>query len=258
MKKNEKKLRKTNKGSITVEACLVVPLFLFFMLAMADIIMLFMAEAHIHQSLIEAAGYMAQYAYLEDKLVKNEKKGKILVDSAILNQKFREYLGEDYYVDKIVSGGKNGIILTIKQDTDNPKIFLARAGYQMGIAVPILGRMSFFRSNQVKQKAFVGYSSEEQAKDMYVYVTPEQSVYHLKRSCTHLSLSVHSVGSSQKGNYTPCSFCGREHNKDGRIYISRTSNVYHNNVGCSGLKRSVKRVKKSEVGGLGPCSRCGR
>lgn len=253
--KNKKRI---NEGSITVEACLVIPLFLFFMLAMADIMMLFMAEAHIHQSLIEAAGYMAQYAYLEDKLVNNENKGKILVDSVIMNQKFREYLGEDYYVEKIIAGGKSGIILTIKQDADNPKIFLARAGYQAGIDVPILGKKVFFRSNRVKQKAFVGYSSEEQAKDTYVYVTPEQSVYHLKRSCTHLSLSVHSVENSQKGSYTPCSFCGRESNKDGKIFISRTTNVYHNNAGCSGLKRSVKRVKKSEVGGLGPCSRCGR
>ena len=50
------------KGFITVEACMVVPLFLFFMLAMASVIMLLLAEAHIHQSLVEAAGYTAQYA----------------------------------------------------------------------------------------------------------------------------------------------------------------------------------------------------
>lgn len=280
--KKEEKLREKNLGSVTVETCLAVPLFLFFMLAMADLYMLFMAEAHIHQSLAEAAGYTAQYAYLEDRLrthgtdqgtdknqadfekpdpkgdlQKEENALNVLVNSAILIKKFREYLGDDIYVEKMIAGGKNGILLTIKMDTDNPKIFLAKAGYRGVFDVPLLGSMSIPLSNQIKQKAFLGYSREEREMDSYVYVTPEQSVYHMRRSCTHLSLSVHSAASSQKRNHVPCSFCGKEPNTSGKIYLTRTTNVYHNNAACSGLKRSVRRVKKSEVKGLNPCSRCG-
>lgn len=269
---------KRQKGFITVEACMVVPLFLFFMLAMANIIMLLLAEAHIHQSLLEAAGYTAQYAYLEERLANGNKKenlpdsenslkntssngsdlGSKIMNYAILAKHFQEYIGEDYYVEKMVCGGKKGIVITMKQDNDNSKIYLIEAKYYGKIMVPMFPNMQIALSNRVKQKAFVGYSKEEQETDIYVYITPEQSVYHTRRSCTHLSLSIHSAPDTQKKNYVPCGFCGRK-KKDtgGSIYLTRTTNVYHNNRNCSGLKRSVKRVKKSEVGGLGPCSRCG-
>lgn len=273
----ERKGRRKHTGSITVEACLVIPLFLFFMLAMADIIMLLLAEAHIHQSLAEAAGYTAQYAYLEDGINTGRKKRAVsegkpvsnqdtskakggtekIVNFAILVTRFQKYLGDDYYVERMISGGKGGIILSIKEDVENPKIFVAKAGYCGRFKVPLLGEITVPLTNQIKQKAFVGYSEEEQEVDTYVYITPEQSVYHTTRNCTHLSLSVRSAAGSQKNNYTPCSFCGRRKNTTGKIYISRTGNVYHNNPNCSGLKRTVKRVKKKEAGGLGPCSRCG-
>ena len=263
---------KRQKGFITVEACMVVPLFLFFMLAMASVIMLLLAEAHIHQSLVEAAGYTAQYAYLEEQLGKKNKKvslpdsakqksshiGNKIINYTILSTHFQEYLGEDFYVEKMVCGGKKGIIITAKQDTDNPKIYLIEARYYGRLMVPMFQSMQIPLKNRVKQKAFVGYSKEEQETDIYVYITPEQSVYHTKRSCTHLSLSVYSASEHQKVNCVPCGFCGRKkRDTKGTIYLTRTTNVYHNNQSCSGLKRSVKRVKKSEVGGLGPCTRCG-
>lgn len=276
-------MREKNVGSVTVEACLVVPLFLFFMLAMADMFMLFMAEAHIHQSLAEAAGYTAQYAYLENRLrmhkgnqttdknqteqekpdlkeASQKEKGSLsdLIHSAILIKKFHEYLGDDFYVEKMIAGGRDGIAVSIKMDTDNSKIFLAEAHYRGIFDVPLLGSMSISLSNQMKQKAFLGYSKEDQEMDSYVYVTPEQSVYHMRRSCTHLSLSIYRAASSQKKNYVPCSFCGKEPDVNGTIYLTRTTNVYHNSAGCSGLKRSVRRVKMSEVRGLAPCSRCGK
>lgn len=274
--------KKHNKGSATVEACLVVPLFLFFMLAMADMLMLFIADAHIHQSLAEAAGYTAQYAYLEEVLINkagleysgtadlNQRRESSLkavsekdsslntfINTAIVIQKFREYLGEDFYVEKIISGGKNGIIISVKPDADNPKIFIVRAAFCGRAEIPLIGNLTVPLTEQIRQKAFLGYSKEEQAADTYVYVTPTQSVYHTKRSCTHLSLSVHSASGSRKGDYIPCRFCGKEALTDDTIYLTRTTNVYHTNSGCSGLKRTIKRIKKEEAAGLSPCSRCG-
>lgn len=251
-------MRERNKGYITVEVCLVVPLFLFFMLSISGIFMLLMAEAHIHQSLAEAAGYTAQYAYLEKKLLKNE--GEYIENignQAILVKQFHTYLGNDFYVEKMVLNGAEGIILTISKDKKNKKIFIAKARYLAGINLPILGDLKISLSNEIRQKAFWGYSREEKG-DCYVYVTPEQSVYHTRRSCTHLSLSVQKKKNGQKGNYAPCGLCGKPSNDKGSIYVSRTGNVYHYRAECSGLKRIVKRIKIEEAAGLGPCSRCGR
>lgn len=251
-------MQKKNKGYITVEACLVVPLFLFFMLSISGISMLLMAEAHVHQSLAEAAGYTAQYSYLERKLFENNGESiEDIVDLAVLTKQFRTYLGDDFYVKKMIINGKNGIVLTVTKDSENKKIFIAKARYLFQIKIPILGDFQIPVADEIKQKAFLGYSKEERS-ECYVYVTPEQSVYHTTRSCTHLSLSIQKKDSRQKGNYKPCSFCGTGSNDTGSIYITKTGNVYHYRADCSGLKRTVRRIKIEEAAGLGPCSRCGR
>ncbi|MDO5154362.1 MAG: pilus assembly protein [Eubacteriales bacterium] len=252
-----------NRGMITIEACFVVPLFLFFMLSVAGIYMVLLADAHIHQSLAEAAGEVAQYAYLEDCYRKQSKSSvQNLVNMAMLNQKFRNYLGEDLFVEKVVKSGKNGIVVTAKQDQKNAKIFVAKARYLICVQVPFLGKKVFYRENEMKQKNFVGYSKEESSgygdENTYVYVTPEQSVYHTKRSCTHLELTIHSESAHNKSHYVPCHFCARKRGSGNEIYVSKTNNIYHCNRACSGLKRTIMRVKKTEIGGLNVCSRCGK
>lgn len=247
-----------NKGSVTVEACVVLPLFLFFMLGIAEIHMLLMAEAHIHQSLSEAADYTAQYCYLESRL-STEKMGNIekLIRSGILLKQFRMVLGEDFYVEQVITGGRDGVILTVTADKKNPKIFIAKARYFVKIKLPVIGEFQIELFNQIKQKAFLGYSKEEQS-ECYVYVTPNQEVYHTRRNCSHLRLDVQKKSNMEKRNYKPCGFCGNETDSSRGIYVAKTGEVYHCNENCIGLKRTVKRVNIKEVGNLGLCQRCRR
>ncbi len=247
-----------NRGSVTVEACLVVPLFLFFMLAIADFIMLLFAEAHIHQSLAEAADYTAQYAYLEKKLLgETGNQTRSILNTAVLTKQFYIYLGEDANVEKIIQNGKYGILLSIEVNQENEKVFTARAGYFVNIHIPLLGSYHMKVSDSIKQKAFLGYGREEKI-DTYVYITPNQEVYHRHRACSHLSVKVKEISISSKDNYTPCTFCGRDKNAGNKIYVSETGRVFHYRRECSGLKRTVNRVKLNEVKGLGACQRCSR
>lgn len=251
-------MKKLNNGSVTVEACLVVPIFLFFMLSMVNIAMLFMAEARIHQSLSEASIYTAQYEYLERKIEgKSEREDYNLGNKIVLYKQFFKYLNNDSYVEKVVSNGKKGILLTIEEDEGNPKIFIAKARYKVKFSLPMLGNFHVALSNQVKQKYFIGYSKEEKS-DSYVYVTPYQSVYHRNRNCTHLCLDIRESEEKNKGSYKPCSFCGKYKNENQKIYVSKSSRIYHNHKDCSGLKRTVTRVKLKEVNGLRECQRCGK
>lgn len=250
------KLIRINKGYITVEACVVVPLFLFFMLAVGRLVMLMFAEAHIHQSLAEAANYTAGYCYLEEKLsAGTQTEG--LINLAILTKQFRTYLGDDPYVEQTIKNGKTGIILSIKHDADNKKIFTVKAVFFASIQIPVLGNYYVRMTDVIKEKAFIGYERGEN-KDRYVYVTPNESVYHSRRSCSHLSLSVSEIREGQKGDYSPCGFCGKDNSVSGKFYIAKTGNVYHSRSDCSGLKRTIRRVSIENVGGLGPCQRCGR
>lgn len=259
---------KKNRGYITVEASIVVPIFLFFMLGMAEICMILMAEAHIHQALAAATDYVAQHCYLEQKILKgtkdvpDKKRDECvidignLVDIAIVKKQFATYLGDDFYVERMVSGGSNGIILTVKRDNSNSKIMQIAARYQAKVILPLLGSYSINLSNQIKQKAFVGFSEEEyNNKDCYVYVTPNREAYHTRRDCTHLKLDVRSVLVDLQHTYMPCYYCGQGKKED-RLYVAKNGEVYHTTKDCVGLKRTVRRVKRTSVEGIGACERC--
>lgn len=236
-----------NKGYITVEASIVVSLFLFFLLGMTGLYKVLMAEAHIHQALASTAEYMGQYAYLDKKLI----------NSLTATGQCQSYLGEDFYVEQMVNGGKKGIWVKVASDEKNEKILLLTATYQVQVTLPLLGTYSTTLSNQIKQKTFVGFSKEEfMEEDNYVYVTPNREAYHLRRDCTHLQLDVRSIRSIPLGKYAPCHYCGM--GVEGKLfYLAKNGEVYHCNEDCVGLKRTVRRVKRSTVESLGACSRCG-
>lgn len=242
-----------NKGTVTVEACLVVPVFLFFMMIVTRLSAMLLADAKIHQSLAEAAGYTAQYCYLEDRLKKNGTVSDI-VNTGVLISQFRDYLGDSFYVDSCVAGGRNGIVITQKKDPDNPKVFYARADYCFQVEVPFLGKYQMRRRNEIRQKGFLGFDPSEEMGDTYVFITPNEAVYHMRRDCTHLELKVRKTTGT--AGLSACRYCGK--NSTGSYYIAQNGRVYHGSRRCSGLKRTVSRVKKSETGGLGPCQRCGR
>ena len=242
-----------NRGSATIEACFTIPIFLFFFLAIASMIMMFFAEAHIHQSLAASGDVISRYCYINQ-----EKKVSDGVYYLLLKKEFTKFIGNDYFVEQSVSGGKKGVHLVFKRDNDNEKVFCIKAVYKIKIYLPILGSFYTKRSVFIKQKGFVGFTKDEEEIDTYVYITPNQEVYHCSRNCTHLSLSVREVNGNNRSLYEPCHYCRYATNDNGTIYVARTGNVYHESRMCSGLKRSVTRVKKSSVMGLPPCKRCGR
>ena len=252
-----------NKGSAVIEACITIPLFLLFLLFIIYLYRMIYADAHIHQCLAEASIYYAQRCYLEEKLVLakvDDSKDYGVMDIAgiaVINGQFRKYMGDDACTDQVVAGGKNGIVISVMPDEKNKKVFVARAGYMNKIDIPLLCKLTIPRVVCVKQKAFLGYdpSDKESDNDTYVYVTPNESVYHVSRNCSHLSRNIHEK-TVQAGDI-PCGFCGKDGN-NGKVYVTDSGGVYHNDRGCIGLKRTVMRVRKNSVINLEPCTRCGR
>lgn len=104
-----------------------------------------------------------------------------------------------------------------------------------------------------------------QETEEMVYKTENGSVYHKKRSCTHLSLSIQMLSYQDeimKGRrYSPCEYCyaqGEEENQNQilAVYITNFGNRYHKSVSCQGLKRTVECVPVSQVEGMPQCSKC--
>ena len=237
-----------NRGSVTIEASLVFPIFLFFVMSLYHMCYSRIADNIVYEAAIETAEYMAEYAYLDEN--------NILLPT----YKFQEYVDDKTIVSHYVDGGIQGISFIGTNPLDDEGYVVLKVQYKSKVSVPFLPGLSKMHSFEIRQKAYVGadetVDNDGDNNDSYVYVTDNRDVYHSTRMCTYLNLSIRAddVAGAEAGGYSICEICGYGDEKI--VYVTDYGRRYHRDIKCSGLKRTVYRVKLSEVDGLGGCVRC--
>ncbi len=233
---------KRNQGSASLEATLVMPVFL---LAMISLFMMFqsvLVEAQVYEAAAETAEYMAEIAYLE------------AANTAVAYLRFPQYVDETEMVERYVKHGVSGVQFLGSEIGD--EYIVLRVSY----AMEHLGARSF----TIRKRAYTGAAWEDTETDAahaeaaYVYVTDNQAVYHTTRQCSYLRLQIRAstLEQAKQSGYNACAFCGKDV-QGTQVYVTNEGDRYHGSLTCSGLKRTVYRKKKSEVAGLAACSRCG-
>lgn len=232
-------------GSLTVEAALVFPLFLFAIVGI-------MAFFRILQFQQMTAGALA-VAGSKLSLAADENTDS----TALAIVEFWHALPEDLPISWLI-GGHAGIGWS-GSSLEGEYVDL-QINYLCKLPIQIFGIKSIPVSQRVYMKKWTGYHgiSGEDTTDRWVYITPNGSVYHDSLECTHLRLSIHAVDkrSVLGGRYSPCELCGRQRGTATCYYVTDEGNRYHTRLSCSGLKRTVYMVKISQVGDKKPCSRC--
>lgn len=121
---------------------------------------------------------------------------------------------------------------------------------------------------RIKVKKFTGWEEDDQGEyeeERWVYVTKYGQVYHTRRDCRHLKITIQKgllseIGQQRNCNgqrYKPCEYCGK---KTGTwIYYTPQGTSYHSSTKCSGLIRDVRRITISDAKkkGYRPCQDCG-
>lgn len=240
---------KNNRGSATVEASLILPLFIFGVLVLFHGIRLHMAEAVLYEAAAETVEYMAELSYITE------------TNYLVPKSKLGQYVDNKELVESYIIGGIDGVSFLGSTYLDDEGYVCLKVSYKVGINVPIIGKLSSHRSYEIRQKAYKGYKEREAGEELsedeiYVYITDNREAYHLSRGCTHLKLSItpSSKAQARSKGYSPCEFCGDVAGDS--VIITEQGNRYHSRTDCMGLKRTVYRVKKSQVQGLGACERC--
>lgn len=244
---------KSQRGSLTIEAAVILPLFFMGMVALICVMDLQRIKTEVNISLNESVKELGMYAF-----ALGEGESPIgAVDDALC----MAYAQGKLQGDGLVS------LNTLKSSYNNHMVELWVTGsYKLPVAIIPMPRI--FWQSRVRVHDWTGYSGddgEETANehDTLVYVTPHQSVYHTSAACTHLDLSITQVTTGQVGNlrnknggkYHECSHCIGE-NYSGIIYITRTGDRYHASLKCQGLKRGIELVPQNSVSGLQECLRC--
>lgn len=248
----------SDSGYITVEASIVIPLFLIVMMGFALWIQVFMIEAEIQEGVTETGKYMARQIYKYEKL---EDKTQLLnkFSRLAIQGKWKEYVNKDFLNQSCLVDGIKGVSFQNSRYDENSDSIKIHVKYKIKIMLPFVGNYQLQMVAKTEQKSFTGYphSSGE-----YVYVAESGKVFHTERTCPHIALSIVKAYdtekyASKKSGYSACERCTKHYEGvKSYFYITKYGKKYHTSLQCSGLKRTVQKIKLEEVKGLGKCLKC--
>ncbi len=243
-------------GSLALEAALVVPLFLFFLLTLLSSLQLLSFSVRMQQILFEEGLRIGERIYEADAMD---------VSSAV--SAMRSHMNGNENIP--VEGGLSGLDFG-GCDLSDPEFADLSVRYQAKLMFDPFHLFHREFCQHVLIHRWIGYENGLNNRApleqdvVYVYITENSEVYHRSRNCTHIKLHIEETSAAvlkSRRNiygekYKACRHCHPK-KKDAPLYITTDGDCYHNSLNCSGLSRSVRAIPLSEVGGRRPCSRCG-
>lgn len=239
------------RASLTVEAALGIPIFVFAMIALWQYFLLVLVQMSVCSQVAEVTMQTAGIGYFS-RVSGQEEITEWLYEPMLLQKLLKEEKIERL---KISSDKEEDVI-----QIEVSYAFRIETGIFPVAEIPIVQKFCFLPYVGVG-----GETQEEETEDV-VYITENGTVYHETRSCTYLEIRVEAVslneaeGKRNSGGekYSACERCGKEESSvSGKVYISTSGNRYHSRLDCPSLKRVIKEVKREAVS-LPPCSKCGR
>ncbi len=282
--------KKWSTASLTVEAALVLPLFLFAMIALLYFIQIFLLQEHIQAAITKMGLSMAKTAYLYDDFKENttaldfdetifEERADLgltdfvtsLIDASILKQYAKKYLNTEGINQSFIINGLEGVSFhAVELGHDNEWIDI-QVHYRIRLPLRLFVIRDMTMLQRIRVRAWTGLTvaatyRKEEGEDQtdLVYVSETGTVYHRTDSCSHIRLSIRAVHgiprdlrNDQGAKYYPCESCAKGVLDElGSYYITSDGNRYHTRRDCSRIKRNVRTIAVSEVGSRSPCKRC--
>ena len=229
------------RASMTIEAAMALPIFLFTVLNILWIIEIYRLHSTLLYALHETGTKMTIYGYAYQKILDEDEDTGL--EALIENVAFTEFY---------VRGQVNKIV---GQDYISPFIHM-----------PGLFDARFY--TRYYSRAWTGYEKTKSGlkkNESMVYVTANGVAYHTSTKCNYLDLSIKEIRfdhvkylrNASGERYYACEVCGQ--NVISIAYITNHGNKYHGYRNCSGLKRNIIEIPLSRARDkYKPCSGCGR
>lgn len=269
---------------MTLEASLVLPIFIFFILSIGFLMEIVRVQIHIGAALGQTSKEIARYGYIyclknkdiinNDKIKKEKNKNKYFENGVVsvsgllyAASRMEELAGKEYLDSSIVVNGSRGVTLIGSQIMKDGKWIDLVASYEVRLPFSIIPNMNFKIHQHMKTHAWIGFIKDADTttdKDKIVYMTEYGSVYHLNRNCKHLNISVSSVKSEylkrarneSGGKYYCCPRCASDSKEV--YYITPYGNNYHTTPSCTAILRNIIEKSFREVDGVYHCCKdCG-
>ena len=245
----------TSKGSITLEASIVVPIFFFAIVSLAYLMEMMTVQTTVRNALCDAAKELAREAYVHAGVTSYE-----------VERRMVEHIGAGRLERSIIAGGADGIDCTDTEMDVNTGVIDMHAQYRIQIPIPMFRIASILCEESIRAKGWNGYSSSMYSgmHQELVYVTETGIVYHSDANCTYLDMTIRAVHPKEIENmrnqsgakYYPCESCGSKSSENIHCYVTDYGTRYHTSLECKKIKRTIYAVPLEETFGLGGCSKC--
>lgn len=242
------------KAVVTVEAAVVIPLFLMAIMTLISFVNIIKNDMRIKQALYEESRAAALWAVYDSEY-----------NQDVIEQHIKERLGEVFLNSPYVDNQRGGVSFDISNLT-NPEIIEITVHYYPCIPFDIFGLFDIRLTEKIIFHSWTGYVNglNNRGNAIMVYVTENSNVYHRNRDCSHIRLNIseidrsdlETIRNSNGSKYKKCLLC-RGINDTSILYVTSDGDRYHTTLSCSGLKRNVRTIPLFQTGDRRPCLRCG-
>lgn len=277
-------------ASATVEASIVIPLFIYAVMTITFLLQIIGIQLQVKQALYNETRKIAKYMYIYNEVDNKNDEKKITTDeiqrddsddiyksiiknginSGILELLFRKEVGDEFIGKSYIVGGNFGFHMNLSTIKDKSNKINIVVTYTIKNPFDIFGYSLNTITQNASTYAWVGnesFDKDEETKnsdnDKLVYITPSGEVYHTNKNCTYLVFSIHEISNydleNQRnlsgGKYYACEKCGN-FDTNGKYYITDFGDRYHTTKSCSSIMRNIITVKLSQVADKQQCSKC--
>lgn len=247
------------RGSLTIEASIVMPIFVFVVITLIFPFQVMQQHRKVQGALEVAGEELSQYGYL---LTLRDMENVPLLEKSValsyVSAKVSPYIDEK--ICKNVSLLKSGIL----EDGETLDLIIT---YQINLPIPLFRLGEITQVNRCYRRIWIGNENKDaeinnEVKEIIVFVGKNGTRYHLNRKCHYLDNQLMTVAISDIGDYRnksggkyyPCKICGKS--IAGMVFIMPSGSHYHSNSSCASIVAYVTEIELSKVEHLGACSYC--
>ena len=243
---------------MTLEAATTLPLYMFFFMSLLCILQMLSDMQKTDASLCRSASAISVYAAAGSLASE---------DTSLASTVMAEGYAASMLKHDVPSQNASLLRSSVMQKDDAVDL---KADYSFNVALNAFRLPAVSLSSRAYAHAWTGFDAEGTDPDgtddeRIVYITETVTVYHLSRSCSHLSLTILAIRNGTQDSYrnrdgekyTACVLCGTAPASQKNIYITSEGSSYHSSLSCSALKRTIYEIPISQVGNRKACSRCG-
>ena len=159
------------RGSMTVEAALVLPLFCFFVISMGNAIEIIRLHGNLEVALWNAGRQIGVYGALPDgeQGSADHRLEAVAVSYTYVKEQIEEQLGEEYLEMSPLDGGSDG--LQFLESNIEGDIYTINMTYRIAGISQLSGFKKFRMANRYYGHMWNGYEIPEPEDEEYIYVT---------------------------------------------------------------------------------------